>query len=91
MRSGIITPWPYPLGVLIKQELLDPPVHVGFPARCKLHSAQIGALLRVAPGTYVPAVAIRVTEILPLEPPNRGLPTVSKRNFGLLFRTTQNY
>ena len=44
------------------------------PARSKLHSAQIGALLRVAPGTYVPAVAIQATAIPPIQPLARGFP-----------------
>jgi hypothetical protein len=58
------------------------PVHRGFPARSKLHRAQKGARLRVAPGTYVPAVAIRATEIPLIRPLYRGFPQVStcKRN-----------
>ena len=53
------------------------PLHGGFPARSKLHRAQIGALLRVAPGTYVPAVAIQATTIPPIQPLARGSPEVS--------------
>ena len=53
------------------------PVHGGFPARSKLHRAQTGARLRVAPGTYVPAVAIQATEIPPIQPLVRGFPEVS--------------
>ena len=46
----------------------EPPVHGGFPTRSKLHSAQIGALLRVA---------IRATTIPPIQPLARGFPEVS--------------
>ncbi|MFN4896216.1 MAG: hypothetical protein ACK5HO_10535, partial [Pseudomonadota bacterium] len=43
----------------------ETPVHGVFPARSKLNRAQTGARLRVAPGTCVPVVAIRATEIPP--------------------------
>jgi len=47
------------------------------PARSKLHRAQTDARLRVAPGTCVPAVAVRATEIPPIQPLYRGFPEVS--------------
>ncbi|MFN5062661.1 MAG: hypothetical protein ACK5GN_07425, partial [Pseudomonadota bacterium] len=47
------------------------------PARSKLNRAQTGARLRVAPGTCVPVVAIRATEIPPSQPLYRGFPEVS--------------
>ncbi|MFN4895780.1 MAG: hypothetical protein ACK5HO_08325, partial [Pseudomonadota bacterium] len=46
-------------------------------ARSKLNRAQTGARLRVAPGTCVPVVAIRATEIPPSQPLYRGFPEVS--------------
>ncbi|MFN5063113.1 MAG: hypothetical protein ACK5GN_09710, partial [Pseudomonadota bacterium] len=55
----------------------ETPVHGVFPARSKLNRAQIGARLRVAPGTCVPVVAIRATEIPPSQPLYRGFPEVS--------------
>ena len=61
------------------QDCRETPVHGGLPARSKLHSAQIGALLRVAPGTYVSAVAIQATTIPPIQPLARGFPEVSFR------------
>lgn len=60
----------------------ETPVHGVFPARSKLHRAQTGARLRVAPGTYVPTVAIRATEIPPIQPVNRGFPEVSQWGLG---------
>ncbi|MFN4895713.1 MAG: hypothetical protein ACK5GN_02040, partial [Pseudomonadota bacterium] len=48
-------------------------------ARSKLNRAQTGARLRVAPGTCVPVVAIRATEIPPSQPLYRGFPEVSHR------------
>jgi hypothetical protein len=55
----------------------ETPVHGVFPARSKLNRAQTGARLRVAPGTCVPVVAIRATEIPPSQPLYRGFPEVS--------------
>jgi hypothetical protein len=50
---------------ILCKECRERPVHGGFPAGPKLHRAQTSSRLRVAPGTHVPALAIRATEIPP--------------------------
>ncbi len=65
-----------------------PPVRGDFPARSKQRRAQTGVRLPVAPGTYVPAVAIRATEISPIQSLCRGFPEVSKRHLHRLTATS---